>query len=121
MLCFFDEITNWIDEGSPVNFQKAFDKVPNQRLLLTLKAHVIGDGIIDWIEQWLTDRRQRVVVDGEVLNWKSVFSGVPQGSVLGPLLFLIYINDLDNNITSNVLKFANDTKLFRKVNKYGDK
>ena len=49
----------------------------NQRLIFKLKAHVIGDGIIDWIEQWLTDRRQRVVVDGEVSNWLSVLSGVP--------------------------------------------
>ena len=112
--------------GSPVDiiyldFQKAFDKVPHQRLLLKLKAHGIGDSITDWIEQWLTDRRQRVVVDGEVSNWKSVLSGVPQGSVLGPILFLIYINDLDDSITSNVLKFADDTKLFRKVNTDGDK
>ena len=104
-----------------LDFQKAFDKVPHQRLLLKLKAHGIGDSIIDWIEQWLTDRRQRVVVDGEVSNWKSVLSGVPQGSVLGPILFLIYINDLDDSITSNVLKFADDTKLFRKVNTDGDK
>ena len=92
--------------GSPVDiiyldFQKAFDKVPHQRLLLKLKAHGIGDSITDWIEQWLTDRRQRVVVDGEVSNWKSILSGVPQGSVLGPILFLIYINDLDDSITSN--------------------
>ena len=112
--------------GSPVDiiyldFKKAFDKVPHQRLLLKLKAHGIGDSITDWIEQWLTDRRQRVVVDGEVSNWKSVLSGVPQGSVLGPILFLIYINDLDDSITSNVLKFADDTKLFRKVNTDGDK
>ena len=82
MLCFLEEITKWIDEGSPVDiiyldFQKAFDKVPHQRLLLKLKAHGIGDGLIDWIEQWLTDRRQRVVVGGEVSNWKSVLSGVP--------------------------------------------
>ena len=101
--------------------RQAFDKVPHQRLLLKLKAHGIGDSITDWIEQWLTDRRQRVVVDGEVSNWKSVLSGVPQGSVLGPILFLIYINDLDESITSNVLKFADDTKLFRKVNTDGDK
>ena len=126
MLCFLEEITKWIDVGSPVDiiyldFQKAFDKVPHQRLLLKLKAHGIGDSITDWIEQWLTDRRQRVIVDGEVSNWKSVLSGVPQGSVLGPILFLIYINDLDDSITSNVLKFADDTKLFRKVNTDGDK
>ena len=126
MLCFLEEITKWIDVGSPVDiiyldFQKAFDKVPHQRLLLKLKAHGIGDSITDWMEQWLTDRRQRVVVDGEVSNWKSVLSGVPQGSVLGPILFLIYINDLDDSITSNVLKFADDTKLFRKVNTDGDK
>ena len=56
-----------------------------------------------------------------VSNWKSVLSGIPQGSVLGPLLFLIYINDLDDNITGNVLKFANETKVFRKVNTDGDK
>ena len=95
--------------------------MPHQRLLLKLKAHGIGEGIIDWIEQWLTDRRQRVVVDGEVSNWKSVLSGVPQGSVLGLALFLIYINDLDDNIASNVLKCADDTKVFRKVNTDGDR
>ena len=75
--------------------------------------------IIDWIEKWLTDRRQPVVVDGEVSNWISVLIGVPQGSVLGPLLFLIYINDLDDDITSNVHKFEDDAKVFRKVNTDG--
>ena len=101
-----------------MDFQKAIDKVLHQRLLFKLKSHGIGEGIIKWIEKSLTDRRQCVVVEGEASNWKSVLSGVPQGSVLGPLLFLIYIiNDLDDDITSKVLKFADDTKLFRKIKK----
>ena len=90
LLCFLEEITKWVDDGSPVDvvyldFQKAFDKVPHQRLLLKPKAHVIN-----WIEKRLTHRRQRVIVDGEISNWKSVLSGVPQGSVLGPILLNIY-------------------------------
>ena len=63
----------------------------HQRLLLKLKAHGISSDVINWIEKWLTHRRQRVIVDGDISNWKSVLSGVPQGSVLGPILFLIYI------------------------------
>ena len=126
LLCFFEEITKWVDEGSPVDviyldFQKAFDKVPHQRLILKLKSHGMGNSIINWIEQWLTDRRQRVVVDGEVSSWKSVLSGVPQGSVLGPILFLVYIDDLEEGVTGNILKFADDTNLFRKTKEIGDK
>ena len=126
---FFEEITKWVDGGgggSPVDiiyldFQKAFDKVPHQRLILKLKSHGMGNSIINWIEQWLTDRRQRVVVDGEVSSWKSVLSGVPQGSVLGPIIFLVYIDDLEEGVTGNILKFADDTKLFRKTKEIGDK
>ena len=82
LLCFLEEITKWVDDGSPVDvvyldFQKAFDKVPHQKLLLKLKAHGIGNDVINWIEKWLTHRRQRVIVDGEISNWKLVLSGVP--------------------------------------------
>ena len=126
MLCLFEEITKWVDEGSPVDviyldFQKAFDKVPHHRLILKLKSHGMGNSIIHWIEQWLNDRRQRVVVDGEFSSWKPVLSGVPQGSVLGPILFLVYINDLEGGVTGKILKFADDTKLFRNVKEIGDK
>ena len=78
-----------------MDFQKVFDKVPHQRLILQLKSHGMGSSIINWIEQWLTDRRQRVVVDGEASSWKSVLSGVPHGSVLGHILCLVYINDFE--------------------------
>ena len=84
----------------------------------------MGNGIVNWIEQWLTDRRQRVVVDREVSSWKSVLSGVPQGSVLGPILFLVYtlyINDLEEGVTGKILKFADDTKLFTKTKEIIDK
>ena len=81
----------------------------------------MGNSIINWIEQWLTDRRQRVVVDGEVSSWKSVLGGVPQGYVLGPILFLVYIHDLQDGVTGSILKFSDDTKLFRKTKEFGNK
>ena len=126
LLCFLEEITKWVDDGSPVDviyldFQKAFDKVPHQIRILKLKSHGVGNSIINWIEQWITDRRQRVFVEGEVSSWKSVLSGVPQGSVLGPILFLVYINDLEEVLTGKILKFADDPKLFTKTKEIGDK
>ena len=115
-----------MDEGSPVDviyldFQKAFDKVPHQRLILKLKSHGMGNSIINWIEQWLTYRKQREVVDGEVSSWKTVLSGVPKGSVLGPILCFVYINDLEEGVAGSILKFADDTKRFRKTREIGDK
>ena len=126
LLCFFEEITKWVDEGSPVDviyldFQKAFDKVPHQRLILKLTLNGMGNSIINWIEQWLTGRKQRIVVDGEVSSWKSVLSGVPQGSVLGPILFVVYINDLEEGVTGSILTFSDYNKLFRKTKEIGDK
>ena len=114
-----------MDEGSPVDviyldFKKAFDKVPHQRLILKLKSHGMGNSVINWIEQWLTDRKQRVVVDGEVSSWKSVLSGVPQGSVLGPILLLVYINYFEEGVIGSILKCADDTKLLKKTKEIGD-
>ena len=94
-----------------LDFQKAFDKVPHKRLMLKIKLLGIMGKIYAWIEDWLKDSSQRVVLLGSSSNWVTVKSGVPQGSVLGPLLFLIYINDIDDSVSCNLLKFADDTKV----------
>ena len=96
-----------------LDFSKAFDKVPKLRLISKLKAHGIVDYVLRWIGDWLTNRIQRVVLNGEFSEWAHVSSGVPQGSVLGPTAFIIFINDIDQetSLVTSVMKFADDTKL----------
>ena len=98
-----------------MDFAKAFDKVHHRRLILKLKAYGISDEIQKWIKAFLSDREQVVRVNGETSRSASVLSGVPQGSVLGPLLFLIFINDFPDHVNSPVDLFADDTKIARHV------
>jgi len=88
-----------IDEGGTVDavyldFAKAFDTVPHQRLLIKLEGYGVKGKLLEWFKDFLLGRRQRVVVAGSLSEWTQVLSGIPQGSVLGPVMFICYINDL---------------------------
>ena len=93
-----------------LDFSRAFDSVPHQTLIMKLNCMGIKGNILRWIEVLLSDREQRVLIDGQSSDWEKVTSGVPQGSTLGPLLFLIYVNDINMELNSSVCLFADFCK-----------
>ena len=125
LLKVLDSWTEIIDQGGQLDvvymdFMKAFDKVPHQRLLMKLKSYGLSDKTCAWVKDFLSNRKQRVHINGSYSRWHSVTSGIPQGSVLGPILFVVFINDLPECVTSDVYMFADDTKLYRQIKNKGD-
>ena len=115
-----EDITQAIDNGEDVDvvyldFCKAFDKVPHKRLLKKLHGYGIRGKILNWIKEFFSAREQRVIVNGSQSSWKDVTSGIPPGSVLGPVLFLVFINDLPDVIKVLIKLFADDAKIYAVV------
>ena len=121
LLKVLEEWTQILDRGGGIDcvycdFQKAFDKVPYRRLMAKIWSYGIRGKLYRWIETFLTKREQNVAVNGQKSSKNLVLSGVPQGSVLGPLLFVIFINDLHAAVENQAWMFADDTKFYQAVN-----
>ena len=125
LLTTFEIWTQAVEDGSPVDaiyldFQKSFDSIPHKRLIRKLAAYGVTGKMLRWIETFLTDRKQRVCVKGSLSNWEDVLSGIPQGSLLGPTLFVVFINNMPDEITSLSKMFADDAKVFRQIETSAD-
>jgi hypothetical protein len=120
LILSIDDLAKSLDVGDLMDcilldFSKAFDKVPHSRLLMKLQHYGVRDHLHDWITSFLLGRTQRVVLDGQSSAATTVSSGVPQGTVMGPLLFLLFINDLPFVVSSTTRLFADDCLLYRRI------
>lgn len=126
LLVCMEDWTKMIEDGDCfdviyTDFSKAFDSVPHERLFLKMESLGIKGDILRWIRSFLCGRTQCVNVDGAHSSWKEVISGIPQGSVIGPILFVIFINDMPDAVIHNFCKlFADDCKLYGKVSANGE-
>ena len=125
LILIVEDLARNIDNGDQMDmiildFSKAFDKVPHRRLLNKLEFYGIQGKTLKWIESWLTTRTQSVIVDGVCSSSVAVTSGVPQGTVLGPLMFLLFINDIQEDLECSLRLFADDALLYYKVSQERD-
>ena len=125
LLEVLDKWTEAIEQGESVDaiyldFAKAFDMVRHQRLLVKLVGYGMGGKVLQWIAAFPEGRRQRILINGSKSSWFPVTSGIPQGSVLGPLLFAFYINHMPDVVASPIHMFADDTNIFRQMTAQSD-